>query len=449
MLNQVQNFIIKESLLQPGERVIFACSGGKDSMVLLDVMNRLGYEVVVAHCNYQLRAEESNQDEEFIAKKCQQLKFRFHSVRFDTLSLSKQKKKPIQELARDLRYQFLEELRQKEDARVIITAHHLQDNIETMMFKLSKGTGIRGMRGILPKNGHLVRPMLQVSMEDIQAYISAENIEFREDSSNAKDDYDRNKIRHHILEPMRQINPKLEGTFSTHFQRWRDIEQMHGIVLDYLRQKLLKEKRGSYFISIKELQTYGLNKTLLFELLRPYGFNISDIEDISGGLCNTSTKEYLSEDFRLLKDRKFLVITSRKDEAESAIYTITKNKRKIQLNSQLQIQFQYKPKGKLSKINKGNNYAYIDMAKLEYPLVLRRWESGDYFYPLGLQKASGKPSKKNIGKFLRDEKVGAFDKENTWVITSNQKVVWLVGYRLDDRFKISHRTQDILKIALK
>lgn len=449
MLNQVQNFITKEALFKSGDNLVFACSGGKDSMLLLDVLQRLNYKLIVAHCNYNLRGEDSNEDEKLIATYCKEKELPFRSISFDTLRLSKEKKQSIQELARSLRYTWLEELRMAENAQCVVTAHHLQDNMETLFFKIAKGTGVKGIRGILPKQGFVVRPLLHTPLNDILDYLKNNKIVYREDQSNASLAYDRNKIRHQLMEPLLAINPSLSESMSEHFSRWRDIESFHQIIVEEWRAKWFKSDRGSYILPIKKILKYGFNGTLLFELLRTYGFNSSDVQDLLNGLQSPEVKEYLSASHRLLKDREFLLITPLDKLHQSDIFTIAESKRKLDIDDSIHLTFHPKPIGKLSGISKGNNYAYIDAGKLTYPLYIRKWKTGDYFYPMGLQKASGKASKKNVAKFLRDEKTSAFDKENTWVLVSDGRIVWVVGHRLDERFKLEDKTTHVLTICKK
>ena len=449
MLEQVQNFIKQEALFNTGDRLILACSGGKDSMVLIDVLRKLNYAFVVAYCNYNLRGAESEADLVFLKKYCEYRQLDFRSVSFETSRISKEQKRSIQDLARSLRYNWLEDIRKEENAQTILTAHHLQDNIETLLFKLAKGTGIKGIRGMLPKQGNIVRPLLQVSLEEIQQYIKVNEIEYREDSSNLTLKYDRNKIRHQVLGPLKEINQGLNATMKDHFTRWNDIEKMHDIIVAEWKQKLLKPRKGSFFISIKKLLNYGVNYSLLFELFRPYGFNASDVTDLVQGMQQSDVKVYLSKEYRILKDRKFLIVTPLKQMFKAEHYPISKGSKNLKIENDFTLSFSVKTINKLRKINKKPSHAYLDVSKLSYPLILRKWKTGDYFYPIGLQKPSGKSSKKNIGKFLRDQKISAFDKENTWVLISGERIAWVLAHRIDDRFKITPNTIEVLAISQK
>lgn len=446
---KLESHILKQGLIQSGDRLVLAISGGKDSMCLLHIMQQLPVDLIVAHCNFQLRGEESDGDEAFIRSYCQNKGLTFKSVRFDTEKLSKAKKLSIQEIARALRYDWLEEIRVEEHAQGIVTAHHLQDNIETLIFNLTKGTGMRGLRGMQVRNGYILRPLLGVSQEDILAYIEKNAVPYREDSSNQKLDYDRNKIRQEVLPVLRAINPNLDNTLLNHFLRWNGISAMYEGALAYWQKQLFEHRSGGIYISIKKLKNYSFADNLLFELLAPFGFNSSTVQDIIHSLEDAALKEFEGNGFLLLKDRKFLIIIDERHLDENQMFSIKLNDRKIKLPFNESLAIQRKPIAKLSKMNKSSDWSYLDKDKLEFPLFLRKWKEGDYFYPFGLVKASGKVGKKKIGKFLRDEKVDALKRKNTYVVVSGQHIVCLIGHRIDARFAVDSKTKEVLILHKK
>jgi len=444
MILKIKQFIEKQNLFNRGNTLIAAVSGGKDSMALIHILKQLEYKFIVAHCNFNLRGEESDADEQFVAEYCKKNNLAFQSIQFDTKAYSKANKVAIQEAARTLRYDWFEKLRIENKATCIVTAHHLNDNIETFLFKAVRGTGVKGMRGMLPKNGHLVRPLLETSLADIENYVKENKIQYREDSSNASTKYDRNKIRHEVVPVLKELNSNLESNFENHFKRWRAIEQFYEASLTKWKKELFKQKNKDFYIAIAKIKNIEFAATLLFDIFKDYGFNQADISDLLHSLDSKEVKYFYSNSHRIIKDKKFIVLTELKYEAATDIYILNTKSKKITLSDNQYVRVILKPITKLSKMNKGNNYAYLDADKLTFPLVLRRRKEGDYFYPLGLSKKSGKPSKKKVSKYFKDEKVSAIDKENSWVLCSGEKIAWLVNYRLDERFKVTDKTQNVL-----
>jgi tRNA(Ile)-lysidine synthase len=449
MLAALQKFIRHKDLFHAGDLLIVATSGGKDSMALLHYLKMNGYKFIVAHCNFKLREHESDADQQFIEQYCSSNEITFETIEFDTKSIAQEQKESIQITARGLRYDWLELLRQKYKAHCIVTGHHLNDNIETLMFNLVKGTGIKGIRGIKVKNGYIVRPLLETSVDEIWDYIQSNGVPYREDASNASNKYDRNKIRHEVVPVFTEINNNLSGTFKEHFKRWLDIEAYHKAIIEEWRNKLLVQKKEDIFISITKIKQLKFNKSLMFEILAPYNFNNSDIENLMHSLDSKDLKFFESSTHRILKDRKFLILTKLQLEEPALRYIIKKTSKKLQFGNSKMLQFHVRPLDKLARISAKANYAFIDIDYVNFPLILRKWELGDYLYPFGLNKASGKPSKKKVNKLLRDEKISQYEKDDTWVLCSGDKLIWLVGHRLDDRFKLTNKTKEVLTIELK
>lgn len=447
MIEDILHFIKKEVLFAPKQKIIVAVSGGKDSMALLHFLQHNNFNIIAAHCNFNLRNTESDADALFVKKYCKENEIPYLEMVFNTADIAKNKALSVQETARQLRYDWFEKIRKEQSAVAVATAHHLDDNIETVLFKLTKGTGLKGIRGMKAKSNNIVRPFLQTPLSDILAYIKNNNVQYREDSSNKSNKYDRNKLRQEVTPVLKEINKGYYKTFMNHFNRWNDIENFYTEVVDFWERKLVKTKGEDKQISINALLKVKGFETLLHEILSKYGFNTADIADIISVFSNTEHKIFNSENHRVLVDKKFIYITALSSINESTIHYVNAKQEKLTFEKGI-LRIVVKPIGKLSKINKGTNYAYIDADKLEFPLTLRKWKDGDYFYPFGMPKNNGKPAKKKISKFLKDEKIDARLKEQTWVLCSGSKIVWVVNHRIDERFALSNTTKNVIQIKL-
>lgn len=442
-MEKVLKFIEQNKLFSISDKLLLASSGGVDSMVLTHFLKSNQYNFSVAHCNFKLRNNESDADALFLKNFCTDNKISFFSTEFDTQLFAEKNKVSIQEAARVLRYNWLEKVRLENEFKYILTAHHLDDNIETLIFNLTKGTGIKGLRGILPVNGNLMRPLLEVSKAEITEYAKLHNLPFREDSSNATLKYDRNKIRKQVVPVLSEINQNLNKTFAQHFQTFRDIELMHQTVLDFYRNKLYEIRNESILVPIKKLLQLKGGKSLAFELFSEFGFNNHQISDIIEATKHTEAKQILSSTHSIIKDKKYFVI-SPLNSVSRDIYVIENNIEKLKTDNGHNYYFHFKPVEKQSSITEKPSYAFIDCDKLKFPLTLRKWKQGDYFYPL----TSEQQKKKKVAKFFKDEKISHFDKENTLVLISENKIVWVCGFRIDNRFKITPATRNVLKIKL-
>ena len=447
MYNKLVAFNKKHLLFFNKNKLILAISGGIDSMVLLDLMAKIDIEIIVAHCNFQLRGEEANKDQKLVKTIAKKYNFEFHTINFDTEKYAKENKLSIEEAARDLRYDWFEKLRKKLKANLIVTAHHLGDNTETLLFNITKGTGIKGLRGMLPKRDKIIRPMLEISREEIEIYAKENNIEYREDSSNNSLKHTRNLIRKNIVPELKKINANFNKTQINHFERFREIELFYTDILEKIKKELLEEKKGNFYISILKLKKYKGYKTLLFEILKDYNFSNLQVSDILLQIENTNNnvgKTYFSKTFRIIKDRKHLILTNLQKE-EQNIFDIPKNKTKIVLPNKEIIRIHIKPISKLTKMSSKSHFAYLDFDKLEFPLILRHWQDGDYFYPFGMYR-NGKAKKKKLKKYFNDIKISIAEKENTWILMSGNKIVWLVNHRIDDRFKVTEKTKNVYQL---
>lgn len=440
LLQKFIEFNSAKRLASAKKKTLLAISGGTDSVVMCDLFHRAGYPFAMAHCNFQLRGKESDADEEFVKQLGQTYKVRAFTHRFETEKYAGEKGLSIQLAARELRYEWFEKLRATENYRLIATAHHLNDNIETIIYNFIKGTGIRGLRGIPVRQGNIIRPLLFASREEIEGYLNEHQLRHREDSSNASDKYTRNKIRHHLIPLMKEINPSLENTLAEKINILTELEQLYEKRNVRAAAQLFKPVRNDVYISILKLKKTPNAATVLFEYLKMYDFNGAQVDDILASLNATSGKQFITSKARIIKDRKFLILT-KLPETDFTVQLINEGSAEINLDGKkLKLSTL---DSKDSPIKPAKHIAWINKAELSFPLVARRWKPGDYFYPLGMGM-----KKKKLKKFFVDEKIPVNEKENSWVIESGQRIVWVVGHRLDERFKVTPSTTEILELRL-
>jgi tRNA(Ile)-lysidine synthase len=444
MRHKFNQYIAENNLFTKDDKLLVAVSGGVDSMVLCHLLKESGYDFAIAHCNFQLRGEESDGDETFVENYAHTLGIKCHKIRFDTEGSSKKEKTGIQETARNLRYDFFEKIRQQFDYQYIITAHHASDNVETVLFNLSRGTGLQGLTGISPKKDYIVRPFLWVKKEDILLFSKVKRLDFREDSSNETDKYARNYIRQHIIPDFKKVNPSFENTMIENIGRFKELEILLNYFIEPIKDNCVKTIDNQYFIDKKALSQYPSVSTLLFEILKDFNFNNSQIKQV---LYNQSDKtkvgtKFYSATHELLIDRDFYVVKSfeRYENTEGGYFLIKKNETRLNLpNSSISLSFSTEKPAKI-EINK--TIAQLDADKLSFPLKLRHWQKGDTFQPFGMKGKSQK-----LSDFFTHLKLSAFEKEEIWLIeTAKKEICWVVNYRLDERFKMTEKTQSYLKI---
>jgi tRNA(Ile)-lysidine synthase len=422
------------------KRILIAVSGGLDSVVLCGLFKHAGFQFAIAHCNFKLRGTESDADATFVHSLAEQYKAKFYSKEFDTKQYADAHKCSIQVAAREMRYAWFEELQATEKFDFIATAHHLNDNIETVLFNLAKGTGIKGLRGILPKHDKLIRPLLFAPREEIEAFAKQHNLSWREDSSNASDKYSRNFIRHNIVPLFKELNPSFETSFANNLNIFSELETQFDAHFRKVSKTLFFSKHGDVYIAIEALKKLSDRRTILFTYLQPHGFTSSQVDDILSGLNNNAGRQFFTDNARLIQDRKFLILT-KGNAATASEHFIYDDISEI-LTSDF-VFTQIKLENKNSEIEKSPFIAMIDASKILYPLVLRRWKAGDYFYPIGMNN-----KKKKLKKFLTDIKLPLHEKEKVWVVESDKKIVWVVGLRLDERFKITEQTEQLVRLQV-
>lgn len=436
----VQKFIefnTAKRLANAKKKTMLTVSGGIDSVVMCVLFNEAKFPFAIAHCNFQLRGKESDGDEQLVKELGKKYGIEVFVKKFDTKKYAVEKSISIQLAARELRYTWFEELRKEKEFDLIATAHHLNDNIETILLNLTKGTGIRGLRGIPVRQGNIVRPLLFASREEIENYQQQNKLEFREDSSNADDKYTRNKIRHNIIPLLKEINPSLENAFADKIELFTELEVMYEKEMKKSSSQLFLQRANDIYIPILKLKKTENASSVLFEYLKDYGFNSEQVDDILGAVDGEAGKQFLSSTARIIKDRRFLILTKLADK-DFSIQFISEGDKEVKLGKgKLQITNNQSP------ITPDKRSAFLDKSKLEFPLIARKWKQGDYFYPFGM-----KLKKKKLKKFFTDEKVSLNEKENIWVIESNKKIVWVAGYRIDERFKVTDKTKEILKMHI-
>ncbi len=440
MLNSFQKFIQQEQLFLPKEKILLAISGGMDSMVMAHLFWSAGLRFGIAHCNFQLRGKASDEDEAWVKSMAAQWQVAFHNTCFDTKEKAIKQKKNIQLMARELRYAWFERILQAFDYQYIATAHHLNDSLETVLYNLAKGGGIRALHGIPVKQGNIIRPLSFTSREMIEQYAKKHQISYREDASNQSNKYDRNLIRHQITPALKKINPSLEKTFRHTLSIIRETEYLFDWAVAAFRERLLTYKDGVTLIRKKGLTSEKAKTTILFELTKDYGFHRDQIGQILAAINHIGAQFY-SSSHQLLIDRRFLMIKE-KQITEALYLEINTISKMVTLpNGRLSFQIlSQKP----DSLNQPRNIALIDFDKISLPITVRNWRPGDRFQPIGM-----KGQTKKIKDYLRDQKISRFDKNEILIMESAGKILWVLGLRTDERFKVDSKTRKILKIELE
>ncbi|BAX79013.1 tRNA lysidine(34) synthetase TilS [Labilibaculum antarcticum] len=439
MLRKIVRFVEEEKLFYRDEKILVTVSGGVDSVVLLNLLCEMEVECGVAHCNFHLRSDESDGDFEFVKNLAREKGLPFYSKDFDTKTYAAENKISIEMAARDLRYKWFEDLREAFDYKYIAIGHHADDVAETVLINLARGTGIHGLSGIKSKLGKIVRPLLPFPRKQLLKYAKENSIEFREDSTNAETDYVRNKIRHQIMPVLEEINPAIRTTMTENVQRFREVEQIYNLVIEENRLHLVFTRENQLLISIPKLKELLAPVSNLFELLSPYGFHHRDVRQIAESIHGISGKLFYSATHQLLRDREYLILTEI-SESNKNEYSIAEEDSLLKIPLEIKISKLDRTTG--FKFPTDQKIACLDSNLLKFPLILRKWKEGDSFRPIGMK------GKKKISDFFIDQKFSMQDKEDTWLLISGSKIVWVVGHRMDDRFKITKATTKIFRLEL-
>ena len=419
LMKKVKEFIEKEDLFSKQDKILVALSGGADSVALTRILITLGYHCEAAHCNFELRGEESDRDEDFVRNFCRSLNIKCHSIHFETRRYAAQQSISIEMAARELRYNWFSKICEESDCQVVAVAHHKDDSVETMLLNLIRGTGINGLLGIRPKNGNVVRPLLCASRQEVVEYLHRMNQTYVTDSTNLEDEYTRNKIRLNLLPLMEEINPSVKDGLVKTASYLNDISKVY--------QQAIKESIERIFItpekeiSIEKLMNEPAPQALLFEVLSPLGFNSTQVEEVYGSLNGQPGKRFISSQWQVVKDRDLLLI----EKVKTA-------------NDKPQIIFEEVLFTKEFVIPKDKNTACFDANKFKGVISIRKWEKGDYFIPFGMK------GKKLVSDFMTDSKFSLLKKEQQWVLSCNDQIAWLIGERTDNRFRIDDSTQKVI-----
>lgn len=434
MLTKFQNNIEQNFPQLKDKKLLLAVSGGIDSMVLLDLFYKLRFDICVVHCNFQLRGKESDADEMLVRETCQDSYIPYFIESFDTLEFAKENKLSIQLAARKLRYDWFQEIISL-GFDYVLTAHHLDDNVETFLINFTRGTGLEGLTGIPAQNGNIIRPLLPFSREEIENYALENKIQWREDSSNASDKYFRNKLRHNIVPTLKELNTGFLDSFQNTLHHLHQAESLVNDASKLVYEKVVEVKENQLEIHLKSLLEFQNYKAYLYQWLKEYGFSAwNDIYDLVEA---QSGKQVFSESHVLLKDREKLILSERKEINKSEVFIIESIESKV--NIPLKLRFCKA----VNIFETHSNCIFVDENKLKFPLTIRKWQEGDYFYPSGMN------GKKKLSKYFKDEKYSLLDKENQWLLCSEDQIVWVIGKRADNRFTSKETTQNNIKIVLE
>ena len=415
---KIAQYIDNERLFPINARIIVALSGGADSVALLRILHTLGYDCEAAHCNFHLRGTESDRDEMFVRKLCKTMKTPLHTIDFATEQYAIEKKISIEMAARELRYQWFAEIKEKTKADVIAVAHHQDDSVETVLLNLIRGTGINGLLGIRPKNGDIVRPLLCISRKEITDYLQNAGQEYMTDSTNLQDEYTRNKIRLNLLPLMQEINPLVKEHIIDTSNYLNDVNRIYNKGIEEGKQRVIE--KGN--IRIVPLLKEPSPEALLFEILYPLGFNAAQTKNILTMLEGQTGKQFISKDgWRVVKNRELLLI-DKKEKQENPPFCLIKEEKEYT---------------KDFIIPREKHIACFDTDKLIGEMNLRKWQTGDIFIPFGMK------GKKKVSDYLTDRKFSIIQKENQWVLCCGDKIIWIVGERTDNRFRIDEKTKKV------
>ncbi len=439
MLSRFIDFINENQLFDPSQKVLLAVSGGVDSMVLLHLFEKSGFDYGVVHCNFQLRENDADEDEKFVRETVLQLGINSFFETFETEEYARLNAISIEMAARELRYAYFEKIRSENRFDFIATAHHQDDLMETFFLNLSRKTGIRGLTGIKVKSRKIIRPLLFANRDEIERFASMNSIDYREDLTNNEVIYQRNFIRHKIIPLFSELNPSFKNNLIETIRNLKGVEEIYFDRINEWKNTVSKKRAAETIIQINQLLNIPYPEILLYEILSEFRFNAAVISQVFQSLKSDSGKQFYSPTHRAIKDRERLFITELPDK-EKHIFYIEKDD--LELFTPFDIAIEKLARSDIN-ITKEANVACLDFDKLEFPLLIRKWQQGDYFQPLGMD------GYKKLSDFFIDQKTPLHIKENTWLLCSGSKIVWIMGHRIDNRFKITSETKLVYKIEIR
>ena len=463
LLQRYQQFVKRENLFSPKDKLLLAVSGGVDSVVLCELCKQANYAFEIAHCNFQVRGEESERDEKFVRGLGEKYKVEVKVKKFDTQRFAEENKMSIQEAARALRYEWFDELirssefsARSQDPHLpapdsplrtfLLTAHHADDNAETVLMNFCRGTGLHGLTGIPVAYGNIKRPLLLFTKEELIQFAKDNKLGFVEDSSNLSSKYTRNLFRNEIIPAISKVYPKASENLNDNISRFKEIENLYKVAVGDIKKKLVKAKGSEWHIPIKQLMGYN-NKALIYEIISDFGFSEKQIVEViklsesdSGKFIDSPTSHY-----RIIRHRHWFIVSPVQSVASGIIIIEEKNKRVAFQEGRIEIErlqtSNPDKSGQPLKPQTSNSIALLDLKEVSFPFILRKWKAGDYFYPLGMNK------KKKLSRFFIDQKFSKTEKEKAWVIEMNKKIIWIVGQRIDERFKVTEKSKSVLKLT--
>jgi len=455
LLSRFKENIRANNLFSLKDKLLLAVSGGVDSIVLCELCKQAGYDFEIVHCNFQLRGEESVRDEKFVKRLAENYKVEIKFKKFDTEKVAEENKISIQEAARVLRYEWFEEIVNGQLSMVnkefaihhspftihVLTAHHADDNAETVLMNFCRGTGLHGLTGIPVSYGNIKRPLLIFTKDELVQFAKENKLDFVEDSSNLSSKYTRNLFRNEIIPAISKAYPQVNENLNDNIDRFKEIEKLYKLAVNDIKNKLVKEKGSEWHIPVKQLMGYN-NRALIYDIIADFGFNEKQIDEMIK-LAESDSGKYIDSptfNYRIIKHRHWFII-SPINSVESTTIIIKENDRTVIFGEgkiEIEISETSNPKPQTS-----NNIACLDAKEINFPLILRKWKAGDYFYPLGMKK------KKKLSRFFIDQKLSKTEKEKAWVIEMNKKIIWVVGKRIDERFKVTEKTKNGLVITYR
>lgn len=435
MFSKFQNHINQNLPFLNGRKLLLATSGGIDSMVLLELCHQSKLDIRVAHCNFQLRGEESDKDEEFVKSQCEKLNVLLFVNHFETKKFAEEHKLSIQVVARNLRYEWFNTLLINNDYDYILTAHHLDDSLETFLINFTRASGLDGLTGIPQQNGNIIRPLLPFSRNEIEVFAKENKLQWREDSSNASDKYLRNKLRHDVIPILKELNPSLLSSFESTVSNLQQAQTMVDDASRIVYRKVVSDSNFQKRINLTELMQLPNYRAYLYQWLEPFGF--SDWASINDLVTAQSGKQIHSQKHTLLKDRNELIVFPKQEIKETEYFLIQKDQKEVKFPLKLAF-------CNVDDISvNATNTIFVDEEKLQFPLEIRKWTEGDLFFPFGMIGS------KKLSKYFKDEKFSLLDKSEIWLLCSNNQIVWVIGKRQDERFKVTKQTTKILQIQFQ
>ena len=433
ILSQVKEYIQQNIPLVPNDKILVGLSGGADSVALLSILKELGYCCFAAHCHFALRGEESDRDRNFAKQIATTLGVPYIEVKFDTLRYAEEKKISVEMACRELRYEWFDTQRKALGCRYLAVAHHRDDSVETVLINLIRGTGISGLTGISPLNGTIIRPILCLSRNDVEKYIDISSLSYVTDSTNKESIYVRNKIRNRILPLMREINPSVYDAIEATAVHLSETELIYREALNKKIESMVDVRDEVAYINLQKLTSETAVRTILYEILKPYGFLTSQLNDIISSFSEESGKRFFSLTHRIIKDRDNLIVAPLGKEDNFLIY----------YPAEEMLRVEYMTIEELPPFTRDKSCAYFDADKLPQNLILRHWRMGDRFLPFGMKGTQ------KLSDYFTTHKFSLIQKERIWLLVAGEEILWLVGERQSDKYKVTPSTQRVVKFTIK